>query len=190
MIRLFTSAMMLSVLSLAGAGVASAQTGPSGGSTPTVNPLVNPAPVPMTGISETELADYLRTLDPNLKVQKNDKGTTFYTVVIRRPDGWSYSLMVESQKGCIWLNMNLGKLPVAPEQIQASLLAGLLQANFKYGPTHFAFEKYSNGGHGLTLSYCLDRMVSLDRVKGTLERLLAQVKESYPLWKPIVNPTA
>jgi hypothetical protein len=186
MVRTFASALMLSVLSLAGAGVASAQTGPSGGSTPPVNPLVNPAPAVAGELSEEAVAGYLRSLDPNLKVATLSNGGKQYTALISR-DGWTFEVKVQVVRGRIWLLCHLGKVINSTQTPQANLLMQLLQLNDLMGPTYFSYEKFGTSGVKLCVNLAVDRTISLDRFKREMDGFLKKIKDSYPGWGPVVN---
>jgi hypothetical protein len=168
-IRNFVCALLLSALSLVGVGYVSAQTGPS--TPPTSTPTVS-----TTALSEADLASYLRSLDSNLKVEQKDTATIYRLSITH--DGWKYDVQVESSKGNVWVVVNLGK---TPEQIKPEVLAGLLQANFKYGPTHFALLKLQSGYY-LSAARSVDRTASLDLFKSHLAVVLKQIRESYPIW--------
>jgi len=173
MVRTYATALLLAALSLAGV---SAQTGPSGATPSATTPST-------AGVSETDLATYLRSLDPNLTTSQGENGSTLYKMTVNR-DGWNYKLQVESNKAAIWLIVDLGKLRGEPEEMKAESFAALLQANFLLGPTHFALEKGASG-YNLTAARSLDRPVSLDRVKSSLELLLKQVRSSHSVWSPL-----
>jgi hypothetical protein len=190
-VRTLACAMLMAALSFAGLANVSAQTGPAG-NPPPGPPSVNPSPSPSpaaAGMTEADLANYLRSLDPNLTVSRNDKGVIFYRLTVRQPDGWSFTLRIESSKNSLWLDVILGKLPGDIEKMNPAVLAALLQANFKLGPTYFEFAK-TKDGVWMNATRRLDRTVSLERAKAELEFLLKQVKESHAIWSAAFTPVS
>src|SRR5690348_3081853 len=92
MVRKFVPSVLSILLALASVAPSFAQTGPTGGGQPIPAPGVQPAPVVVNGISEADLLNCLRGLDPNVKVTPIKDGTV-YTLTLQR-DGWRYDLRV------------------------------------------------------------------------------------------------
>ena len=180
------TAFLVAAVALASIAPAFAQTGPTGPGKPT-NPVVNPTnPTPaVKGMTEADLASFLRTLDPNLKVNTIKDGTEYHLTIQR--DGWNFQLRVTSFANEIWIDSKLGA-PINAQQVQANLLAELLAANFTVGPTHFSFVKMKDGQMQLDLGRCVLRgPLTVDGLRGQINLFVKQVKDTYPTWNAVVG---
>ena len=182
----FASVALLAALSLATLNAASAQTGPAG-QMPAVSPGAQPgAPLMTVGLSEPELVNFLRSLDPNVRTEKIKNGTSYHLKVER--DGWRFLITVESLGSVVWLETNLGTPISNADQLPAASLSQLLHANFKIGPSHFAMFRLPDGRTQLSMARCIDRAgLTVTYLQAQLNQFCGQVRETYPTWNTIVG---
>jgi hypothetical protein len=164
--------------------LALAQTGPQGQPVP---PSVTP---PVTaGMSEQDLETAIRALDPNFKVRPtDDKQGKIYELTVTR-DGWTYVLRVTSFPNQIWLESSLGKPMSNWKSIPATVLANLLETNYKIGPTHFALNTKKDGTVA-TLFVCrmLERgQLTSAHFNGYMNDFLNVIRDNYAVWSPVTS---
>jgi hypothetical protein len=176
------SVALLAALSLATLNTASAQTGPAG-----QMPAAQPgAPVLTVGLSEADLVNFLRSLDPAVRSEKIKNGTSYHLKVER--DGWRYQLTVESLGPVVWVVTNLGNPISNADQLPAAALSQLLHANFKIGPSHFAMFRMPDGRTQLSLARCIDRSgLTVAYLQTQLNQFCGHVRETYPIWSNVAR---
>lgn len=176
MVRKFVPTVLSILVALASVAPSFAQTGPTGG-----GPMIQPTPIVVSGLSETDLLNCLRGLDPNVKVTPIKDGTSYYLTL--RRDGWQYDLRISSFAGSIWLDSPLGAPIANVQSASPALLAQLLEANFKIGPTHFSLVKQNDGRMQLYLGRMLERgPLTADMLHNHIDGFCKQVRDMYPTW--------
>jgi hypothetical protein len=182
MVRMLFSSVAALLLGLTSLAFTNAQTGPTG---PTGGgPTTTPVPAVTTGIAEADLLAVLRQMDPNVQTKKMDNGGIEYRLTVKI-DGWSYTLRIESFANNIWLDAELGGPIADVQRIPSNLLANLLFANLKIGPTHFTFMK-NNGNYQLNACRMVARTISTDGFRTEIEQFCKQVRETYPQWNAVI----
>jgi hypothetical protein len=165
------------------ASSAFAQTGPVG-PVGSGNPGV---PAVQSSTNDQALANYLRQLDPNTKVgqYKTNNGQPYsvYTLNIRR-DNWNYQISVEVHPNSMVVYTNLGQINV--NELPASTLVQLIDAQWKTSPTHFVFARSPNSVV-LSLQRNLHRPISIERFGALLTEFLGDIRSTYSLWSPLVS---
>jgi hypothetical protein len=187
MVRKLASALLSALVALAFAAGAQAQTGPAGQPGAVNQPgTVNPLPsLAMNGLSEADLLNVLRGLDPNVKEKPIKDGTEYYLSVQR--DGWKYDLKITAFAREIWVDTFLGQPIGSVQQVPALYLAQLLEANFD-SASFFGFIKQKDGKDQLVLSRLLDRCsLTVDRLNDVIKGFCEKVKTTYPTWNAIIT---
>jgi hypothetical protein len=179
--RFKNSWLMASALALAISGATLAQTGPA------VNPNPTNTGTPAKDVLTKEnLATFLRGLGYQVEAKTDANGALICYVKIQR-DGWNFTVEVQFSKDMkhIWLDCPLGNPIAANAQLSPAKLLKLLELTHQYGPTHFSFR---TGDRRLCLSHTFaNQGMTPDAFKNILDRLLKQVKDSYPEWGSVVT---
>ncbi len=185
MVRTLFSIVAVALISATTFAFANAQTGPV-----TPPPATNPTPTPpavnpVGGMSDAEMLDMLKQIDPNVKVGKLSNGGTEYRLMMKA-DGWGYSLRIEVYADNLWLDSELGSPIADVQRVPSNLLAELLIDNFKVGPTHFAFVK-NNNGYQLNACRQVLRPVTAVGLRGQIDQFCKDIRTAYPEWNAVVN---
>jgi hypothetical protein len=182
----FASAALLAALTLIVANTAWAQTGPAGQMPAPGKPGVQTGmPFAPVGLSEADLVNFLRSLDPNVQTRKINNGSA-YDLKIER-DGWRFLLTVESLGSVVWVETNLGNPMSNADQLPPAVLSQLLQANFKIGPSHFAMQRLNDGRVLLSLARCIDRAgLTTAYLQGQINQFCGHVRETHPTWNAVL----
>ena len=118
------------------------------------------------------------------KAHERRPGQAYNLSIVR--DGWKYDLQIESFKNEIWLNALLGNLITNPQDVPPAVMADLLKANFKVGPTHFVLVPLTdNTGYRLNLCRLLDRRMTIESFNGYVSDFLKVVREQHPVWSQV-----
>lgn len=183
--RKFLFAVLTAAVALSNLGFAAAQTGPSGPQTPPTPTI--PATPAVNGISETEVLNYLRTLDPNVKMEKIQNGkVTKFTLNLTR-DGWRYELALLLNDNILEIQATLGNPIANIQSVPAQALAQLLQANLKMFSV-FCLAPRDGGRLALILDYCVSRRsLTTTSLNNVLERFCKDVRDTYPTWNAVLS---
>ncbi len=168
-----------------GATLALAQTGPiNGGQTATAQGnTTNTGTAP--GLSEDAVATLLRSMDPNVKVNRGNN-ETHYSLSVQRGD-WNFNIELSLGNRRLLLYCMLGKPVTDPRQLSPEALVKLLEIMNKVGPSYFTYDRLQNGGIRLCLNHKLDRTVSVERLRAGIMEFLQDIQESYPVWSALGN---
>jgi hypothetical protein len=186
----FLSAALVCALALTGLGYVDAQTGPTGpqSGAPTAQPgPAAPAPA-VNGISETDLLNYLRTLDPNVRSQKasNGKGMVYFVTLHR--DGWDFQLELNLQENTLHVITVLGQPMANAPSIPAQALVPLMVENFNISPFQFSLWKRTDGKMELLFSGVMPRAGLTPAILGAqIDQFCATIQRTYPLWSAVIN---
>jgi hypothetical protein len=167
------------------ATAATAQTGPIGA--PNQNSPAVQNGNPGHAMSDQVLVEALRKLDPNLRITPGKNNVTYYTLNIRRND-WNYTVVLDVRPNVMWILSDFGPLKVNPNQLPQDLLFRMVDAQLKYGPTNFVFNKFDNGTF-LTISHRVERGISLELFHRNLDEFLNAIRNSQPIWSAVQNYT-
>ena len=171
--RNMTSRLLMSVLSLGClAGLAQAQTGPTGAAPPP------PAQVGQVMNQEAVVA-YLKKLDPNLRLLSKRANWTSYAFTLQGKDR-SYGIEAVVNDGYVFLDCYLSR-PLAPEKLGSEVMAKMLKLNTSIGPSYFHFVEVQ-GGVQLALSHRLDVTVTPARFQAGLNEFLGDLSTCTPVW--------
>jgi len=184
--RKFLFAVLTAAVALSNLGYAAAQTGPTGPQTPA--PPSAPAAPAVNGIAENDVLNYLRTLDPNVRMQKHQdgKGVVFFFTLQR--GGWQYKLELNLYQNSLNLITVLGKPIANIQSVPAQVLVPLMVENFPIGPYQFSLYKRTDGSMELLFSISLPRAGLTTASLGNLiDRFCKEVQRTYPLWSAVQN---
>lgn len=184
--RKFLFAVLTAAVALSNLGYAAAQTGPSGPQTP-ATPAAPAAPA-VNGISENDVLNYLRTVDPNVRMQKNQngKGTAFFFSL--RRDGWQYQLEMGLYENSLNLITVLGKPIANIQSIPTQVLVPLMVESFQMSPYQFSLYKRTDGSMELLFSINLPRAnLTTTGLGNLINNFCKEVQRTYPLWNAVQN---
>jgi hypothetical protein len=184
------SAVLSTAVALSSIGTVAAQTGPTGPQPGPGGPQTGPGTpaAPVVGISEADLLNFLRTLDPNVRGNKSPDGkATIYELKIQR-NGWNFDLVVISRDGTIEVVAPLGSPIANVQSIPSPMLAELLALNWNVTPAQFSFIKQKDGRMLLVFSVALPRGTMTTAGLGNLIDAVCQVlQKTYPAWSAVTN---
>lgn len=163
--------------------LAAAQTGPLGGGTQTSTS--GPSAPVAQGLSEEAFTSFLRSLDPNVKVTRNNNNV-YYNLNVQRGD-WNFNLEVSLLSKRVLLYCRLGKPVSDVRQLSPEALVKLLEIMNKIGPSYFTYDRLENGSVRLCLNQNLDRGITLDRLKAGIDEFIKDVQDSFPAWSVLAN---
>jgi hypothetical protein len=185
MVRTLFSIVAVALISFTTFAFANAQTGPVT-QPPVTNPINTPPAInPIGGMSDAEMLDMLKQIDPNVQVGKLSNGGTEYRLTMKA-DGWAYSVRLEVYGDNLWLDSELGGPIADMQRIPSTLLAELLRDNVKIGPTHFAFMKI-NSNYQLNACRQVMRPVTATGLRGHIDQFCKDIRTAYPEWSAVVN---
>jgi hypothetical protein len=169
-----------------GTTLALAQTGPIGPGQSTNSPGSTTNTVTAQGLSEDAVASLLRSMDPNVKINRGNNNETHYSLSVQRGD-WNFSIQVTLGNRRVLLYCMLGKPVSDPRQLSPEALVKLFEIMNKVGPSYFTYDRVQNGAIRLCLNHKLDRTVSVERLKAGLAEFLQDIQDSYPAWSALGN---
>jgi hypothetical protein len=186
MVRMLFSTVVAAIIGLTTIAFVNAQTGPV--TAPPTNPPATQPPAttpPQAGMNDAEILAFLKTLDPNVQSAKLENGTEYRLTV--KADGWAYTLRLEVYGTNIWLDSELGAPISDITKVPSTVLAELLRANLKVGPTHFALMKVNNN---LQLNACRQvlRPITADGLRAQIDQFCKDIKDTYPQWNAVSMP--
>lgn len=169
-----------------GTTLALAQTGPVSQGQSTPSQLSPTTTVTAQGLSEEAVATLLRSMDPNVKINRGNNTETHYSLNVQRGD-WSFNIELSLGSSRLLLYCMLGKPVSDPRQLSSEALVKLLEIMNKVGPSYFTYDQVQNGGIRLCLNHKLDRTMSVERLKAGIAEFLRGIQESHPVWSTLGN---
>jgi hypothetical protein len=180
---LLTAALMTAV-TLTSVSFVAAQTGPTG-----PNSQPGAAAPAGQGITETDLLNALRSIDPNVKMERIQDGkATRFDLKVQR-NGWNFEIIMILEQDYLKIISPLGSPISNVQSLPAQALAQLLAENWKtVSEGKFSFIQVQDGRMLLVYSVVLPRgMVNAGNAGSTINSFCELVQKSYPVWNAVVS---